>query len=205
MSSCCQDKNTEIDALQASQASVLKWVLAINAVMFVVEMTTGLLAHSTALLADSLDMLGDTLVYGFSLYVLRRGQKWLAISVILKGLIMLGFGLFVLGEAFYKILHPALPVAELIGAIGALALLANGLCLYLLWRHRRDDINMRSVWLCSRNDVLANLGVILAAAGVALLHSRWPDILIGLVIAGLFLHTAFSVLRDALDQYRQHT
>ena len=118
---------------------------------------------------------------------------------------MLGFGLFVLGEAFYKILHPTLPVAELIGAIGALALLANGLCLYLLWRHRQDDINMRSVWLCSRNDVLANLGVILAAAGVALLHSRWPDILIGLIITGLFLHTALSVLRDALDQYRQHT
>lgn len=203
MTSCCQDKSCEIAALRQTQSTTLKWVLAINASMFVVEMTAGLIAHSTALLADSLDMLGDALVYGFSLYVLHREQKWLTISALLKGIIMLCFGLFVLGEAIYKFFIPLVPVAEVIGSIGLLALLANGLCLYLLWKHRSDDINMKSVWLCSRNDVISNTGVIVAAIGVATIQSRWPDIVIGLIIAGLFLHTAFYVLRDAIYQYRQ--
>ena len=203
MTGCCENKSNELIVLKESQSSMLKWVLAINASMFVVEMTTGWLAHSTALLADSLDMLGDALVYGFSLYVLQREQKWLAISAIIKGLIMLCFGLFVLSEAVYKILHPTIPVAELIGGIGILALLANLLSLYLLWKHRSDDINMRSVWLCSRNDVIANTGVIIAAIGVALLQSHWPDVLIGLIIAGLFLHTSYHVLHEALRQYTQ--
>lgn len=203
MSSCCQDKSCELAALKQTQATTLKWVLAINAVMFIIEMTAGILAHSTALLADSLDMLGDAMVYGFSLYVLHREQKWLTISAILKGIIMLFFGLFVLGEAIYKMFFPVFPVAELIGGIGLLALLANVLCLYLLWKHRSDDINMKSVWLCSRNDVVSNTGVIIAAIGVAMLQSRWPDILIGLIIAGLFLHTAFQVLNDAIRQYKQ--
>lgn len=203
MTSCCQDKSCELDALRTTQSSTLKWVLAINASMFIIEMCAGLLAHSTALLADSLDMLGDTLVYGFSLYVLQREQSWLTISAILKGLIMLCFGLFVLSEAIYKMIVPTTPVAELIGGIGLLALVANVVCLYLLWKHRSDDINMQSVWLCSRNDVIANTGVIIAAIGVALLQSRWPDIIIGLTIAGLFLHTAIHVLYDAGKLYQQ--
>lgn len=202
MTGCCENKTSELNALKDSQSIVLKWVLAINAVMFIIEMTTGLLAHSTALLADSLDMLGDTMVYGFSLYVLHRGQKWLVISAMLKGMIMLCFGLFVLAEATYKIFLPVLPTAELIGGIGLLALIANLICFYLLWKHRSDDINMKSVWLCSRNDVFANTGVIFAAIGVALLQSRWPDIIVGLIIAGLFLHTSYYVLRDAFLQYK---
>jgi Co/Zn/Cd efflux system component len=116
---------------------------------------------------------------------------------------MLLFGLFVLIEAGDKIVHPVLPTAEYIGAIGLLALLANLACLYLLWKHRSDDINMQSVWLCSRNDVIANSGVLLAALGVAMLQSRWPDIIIGLIIAALFLHSAFHVLRNATRQYQQ--
>lgn len=203
MTNCCQSKSCELEALQESQSSTLKWVLAINASMFIVEMTMGWLAHSTALLADSLDMLGDTLVYGFSLYVLQRDKKWLAISAIIKGLVMLCFGLFVLSEAIYKILQPTIPVAEIIGGIGILALIANIVCLYLLWKHRSEDINMKSVWLCSRNDVFANIGVLIAAVSVASLQSHWPDILVGLTIAGLFLHTSYYVLRDAHRQYTQ--
>lgn len=203
MSQCCQEKSCEIDALKESQYATLKWVLYINATMFVVEMVSGWLAHSTALLADSLDMLGDTLVYAFSLYVLHRTQKWKAISAIVKGIIMLLFGLFVLIEAGNKILHPVLPAAEYIGSVGLLALLANLVCLYLLWKHRSDDINMQSVWLCSRNDVIANSGVLLAALGVAVLQSRWPDIIIGLIIAALFLQSSFHVLRNAARQYQQ--
>ncbi len=202
MSSCCNDKACEINALRNRQGAVLKWVLAINAVMFVVELTAGLLAGSVSLLADSLDMLGDALVYGFSLYVIARGPRMKALSALFKGGIMAAFGLFVFGQAIYKMLHPALPMAETIGAIGALALAANALCLTLLWRHRGDDINMRSVWLCSRNDIVANVSVLLAALAVSLTHSGWPDILVGLGLALLFLRSSQSVIRDSLAELR---
>ena len=194
MSNCCNDKACELEALRGRQGSVLKIVLAINAAMFLVETGAGLLAHSTALLADSLDMLGDALVYAFSLYVLARGARWQAVSAILKGSIMAVFGFFVLGEAVYKILDPVFPVAEIMGIIGMIALLANSLCLGLLWRHRSDDINMHSVWLCSRNDIIANTSVLLAAAGVWLTESGLPDIIIGLSIAAIFLRSAFHVV-----------
>lgn len=203
MGSCCEDKSCELEDLRQNQAYILKWVLAINLSMFFIEYGAGILAHSTALLADSLDMLGDAFVYGFSLYVINRSQKWLAVSALLKGLIMLAFGLFVLAEAGYKIVNPVLPSAELIGSIGVLALAANLLCLRLLWRHKSDDINMRSVWLCSRNDVIANSGVIVAAATVWLLQSRWPDIIVGLAIAALFLRSAWSVLAESITHIRQ--
>lgn len=203
MGSCCEDKACELESLRINQSRVLKWVLLINAVMFLIEYTAGLLAHSTALLADSLDMLGDALVYGFSLYVLYRSAKWRAVSALFKGIIMLAFGLFVLAEAGYKIVNPVLPSAELIGSIGVLALAANMLCLKLLWAHKSDDINMRSVWLCSRNDVIANSGVLVAAVAVWLLQSRWPDIIIGLIIAALFLRSAWSVLAESIAEIRQ--
>lgn len=203
MGSCCENKSCEIESLRQNQSRVLKWVLVINATMFVVEYSAGIIAHSTALLGDSLDMLGDAFVYGFSLYVLNRSAKWLAISALLKGIIMLAFGLFVLAEATYKVIYPILPSAELIGSIGLLALMANLLCLRLLWRHKSDDINMRSVWLCSRNDVIANTGVILAAIAVWSLENRWPDIIVGLAIATLFLRSAWSVLSESIQQIRQ--
>lgn len=190
------------DKMRKSQGKTLKIVLAINAVMFGVEATAGWLAGSTALLADSLDMLGDALVYGFSLYVLARDDKWKAISAFIKGGIMAGFGLFVLGQAIYKLLHPELPTHETMGAIGLLALAANSLCLYLLWKHRADDVNMRSVWLCSRNDIIANSAVLLAGAGVWLTASQWPDLIVGLGIAALFLRSAAHVFGDAARSYR---
>ncbi len=198
MGECCHDKSCELEALREKQGTVLKAVLAINAAMFVVEAAAGIIAGSTALLADSLDMLGDALVYGFSLYVLGRGVMWQARSALLKGLIMAGSGLFVLGEVFYKVLYPALPSASIIGWIGLLALAMNALCLGLLWRHRSDDINMHSVWLCSRNDIIANVSVLAAGAGVWLTSTGWPDILVGLVIAAVFFRSAVSVIIRAL-------
>ena len=202
MADCCNDKACEIEALHSRQSSVLKIVLGINAVMFVVELTAGLLASSVSLVADSLDMLGDALVYGFSLYVVARGARMKAISALFKGGIMAAFGLFVLGQAIYKIIVPQVPVFEAIGAIGLLALAANGLCLVLLWRHRADDINMKSVWLCSRNDIVANVSVLFAAFGVWLTGTGWPDILVGLTLAVLFLRSALFVLRAATTELR---
>lgn len=202
MSNCCHDKSCEIEALRSRQSATLKVVLVINAIMFVVELSAGLVAESIALIADSLDMLGDALVYGFSLYVVARGARMKAWAALMKGVIMAAFGLFVLGQALYRIFAPELPLHGTIGAIGLLALAANGLCLALLWRHRGEDINMRSVWLCSRNDIIANIAVLAAAVGVWLTATAWPDILVGLALAALFLRSSLSVLRESLAELR---
>ena len=198
MTDCCNDKECEIDALRSRQRGVLVAVLSLNALFFVVEAVAGLLASSNALVADSLDMLGDALVYGFSLYVVDRDDFWKARSALLKGLIMAAFGTLALTQAAYKTLYPAVPSVPIIGVVGLLALFANATCFALLWRHRSDDVNMRSVWLCSRNDVVANASVLAAAAGVAAFGSQWPDVVVGVAIAALFLRSAATVLRDAM-------
>jgi len=205
MSDCCTDTACAIEKLQATQSRTLKIVLGINAVMFLIEFTMGILAASTALLADSLDMLGDTLVYGFSLYVVTRNDAWKSASAFLKSGIMAAFGLFVLCQAAWKLLHPITPQFEMIGLIGLLALVTNGCCLVLLSRHRTDDVNMRSVWLCSRNDIIANISVLFAALGVWVVDSQWPDLVVGLGIAMLFLRSAIYVFQDATATYRAHT
>jgi cation diffusion facilitator family transporter len=202
MAGCCENKSCTLDAMRANHGRVLKIVLAVNAVMFLVESLAGLAAHSTSLLADASDMLGDALVYGFSLYVLARDESWQARAALLKGLFMLAFGLGVAAEALYKTLHPILPHGETIGLIGFLALAANTWCFLLLYRHRADNLNMSSVWLCSRNDLFANGGVILAGIAVIYSQSRWPDIIVGGIIAALFLKSAASVLRQSVASLR---
>jgi cation diffusion facilitator family transporter len=187
------------------QRRVLRVVLAVNAAMFLVEFVAGLVAHSTALLADSVDMLGDALVYGFSLYVVGRGALWQARGALLKGAIMAGFGAGVLVEASLKLARGLVPAAALMSAAGVLALAANASVLLVLSRHRGDDINMRSAWLCSRNDVVANAAVLLAAGGVALTGSAWPDVLVGLGIAALFGTSAIEVIRRARRELRAVT
>lgn len=204
MADCCTNAACEVEKLRQRQSATLKMVLAINAVMFAVEITAGLLADSTALLADSLDMLGDALAYTFSLYVVARNDAWKSGAALLKGGIMAAFGLFVLGQAIYRLISPETPVYETMGLIGLLALTANASCLALLWQHRSEDVNMRSVWLCSRNDIISNVAVLFAALGVWLSASHWPDVMVGLGIAILFLRSALQVFRDALQTYRTH-
>ncbi len=201
MDTCCEDKSTEIESLKATHKRVLIAVLTINAVLFFVEVIAGWIAHSTALLADSLDMLGDSLVYGFSLYVLWRSTQWKALAAILKGIIMALFGLGVLGEVVYKVVAGLVPDAGTMGIIGILVLVGNGVCFWLLYRHCSDDINMRSTWLCSRNDIIANLSILVAAVGVVLFDSIWPDVLVGTAIALLFLRTAWTVLSESFGEY----
>jgi cation diffusion facilitator family transporter len=188
--------------MQERHGPVLCVVLIINAVMFLVEGGAGLMAHSTSLLADALDMLGDTLVYGFSLFVLARSARWQAGAALAKGGFMLAFGLGVLGEAVYRILHPVMPSVETMGVIGGLAFVANLVCFFVLYRCRGDNLNMRSTWLCSRNDLIANVGVLVAAVGSYVLLSRWPDILMGVVIASLFLNSALQILRQSRQALR---
>jgi Co/Zn/Cd efflux system component len=186
----------------ARQRRVLQTVLAINGAMFVVELVASLIAHSTALLADSVDMLGDAIVYGFSLYVVGRGAGWAARAALLKGGVMAAFGAGVLVEVALKLAHGLVPAVEIMTGVGLLALAANGGTLLVLWRRRADDVNMRSAWLCSRNDVIANGGVLLAAGGVALTGSAWPDIVAGLLVAALFSASAVDVIRAALRELR---
>jgi cation diffusion facilitator family transporter len=200
MDDCCARKADELTALRGEHKQVLTAVLIINAVLFVVEAVAGLLANSTALLADSLDMLGDSLVYGFSLYVLWRDVTWKARAALLKGAIMAAFGMGVLIEVVYKAISGIVPNAETMGIIGVVVLLGNGICFLLLFTHRSDDLNMRSTWLCSRNDIIANLSVLTAAAGVKFFNSSWPDIVVGAAIAALFLRSALTVLSESFAE-----
>jgi Co/Zn/Cd efflux system component len=185
------------------QRGVLRIVLAINVAMFLAESTAGILAQSTALLADSVDMLGDAIVYGFSLHVVARGPVWQARGALLKGVLMAAFGTGVLVEALVKLVAGTVPVAPAMGATALLALAANVTCLALLWPRRADDVNMRSAWTCSLNDVAGNVGVMVAAAGVALTGASWPDIVVGVVIAALFMTSAVKVVRTALEHRRR--
>lgn len=195
--SCCENKAGELAQLRSRQSRVLYIVLAINAVMFGVEFTAGWLADSTALLGDSLDMFGDASVYALTLFVLHRSDRARASAALVKGGFMLLFGLVVVADAVRKVILQEVPQADWMGTIGLVALLANTYCFYLLYSHRADDLNMRSTWICSRNDLVANASVVLAAILVAVTGSLWPDMLVGLAIAALFLHSAWQVTREA--------
>jgi len=197
LANCCEDKSCEITALREKHRRVLQIVLVINTVMFAVEGISGWMAHSTSLLADALDMFGDATVYAMSLYVLARNEREQGMVALFKGAFMLTFGLGVLGEAGYKAVYPVMPVAATMGLVGALALAANLLCFFLLYTHREDNVNMSSTWLCSRNDLFANVGVLLAALASYMLASRWPDIIVGTLIAVLFASSALRVIQQA--------
>ena len=192
MDQCC-----EVREIPDQQRRTLHVVLWINVAMFLTESVAGILAHSTALFADSIDMLGDAVVYGFSLYVIGRGIVWQARAALLKGVMMAAFGVGLLVQVAVKIAQGLTPTVEIMGAVGTLAFAANLLCLALLWRRRRDDVNMRSAWMCSRNDVIGNAAVLAAAVAVAWTRSPWPDIVIGLLVAAVFGRSALQVLREA--------
>lgn len=197
MDECCT-----VTTIPAQQRRVFRIVLGINLGMFVLESVAGILAYSTALLADSVDMLGDAIVYGFSLYVVGRRAAWQARAALLKGGIMAAFGVGIFAQVVFKIHQGLVPTADVMGLVGMMALAANLLCLMLLWQRRGDDINMRSAWLCSRNDVIGNAGVLLAALAVRLTGSPWPDIAIGLLIAALFGRSAIAVICEASREFR---
>ena len=197
MDECCA-----VISISEQQRRVFRIVLWINVTMFLVEAVAGILSNSTALLADSVDMLGDAIVYGLSLYVVGRGAIRQARAAAVKGIIMAAFGLGVLAQVIVKVLQGLVPYANVMGIVGVLALAANVFCLLLLWRHRGDDINMRSAWVCSRNDVIGNVGVLLAAVGVSLTGSAWPDIVIGLLVAGVFCRSAILILRDVRQEFQ---
>lgn len=207
MDECCSNKQVELEkiAQREDQRRVLLIVLAINAVMFVGEFGAGLIAGSVALMADAVDMFGDAMVYGLSLYALNRSERWRDGAAVAKGVFILIFGLGVLWQVAIKVQSGVPPSSATMLVVGAIALAANLACLALLWRFRKQDLNMSSTFECSRNDVLSNVGVLIAAIAVAAFNSGWPDIIIGLIIAGLFLRSAYRVLSEALPAFRSHS
>ena len=201
---CCSAKSTELEKLarQREQRRVLVVVLAINAVMFVLEFGAGVIAGSTALMADASDMLGDAVVYAVSIYALARSERWKAGAAMLKGVVILCLGLGIAVNVALKIESGVPPSSTLMVAFGTLAFAANLVCFRLLTRFRHQDVNMASTWECSRNDLINNCGVLLAAALVWWFASPWPDIAIGGVMALIFLRSAVRVIADAAPQLR---
>lgn len=200
MEDCCHSKSDEIEVIAATHRRVLWFALAVNFTMFVIEFGSSWAAHSSSLLADSLDMLGDALVYGFSLFVIGKSKRWHASVSIIKGGIMGSFGAGVVGQVIYRWITPTEPVAETMGWIAGLALVANLTSAMLLLRHRNDDLNMRSTWICTRNDVISNVAVMMTAGLVALTGSRYPDLIVGLGIATLVLKSSYEILTESFAQ-----
>ncbi len=199
MVGCCSNE-CELEVLRQRQSATLKVVLVINVVMFVVIVGGALYAGSAALLSDSLDNLGDAITYALSLVVVSLGARRKAQVALFKGMLILLAALVVAGQVAYKLQHPSVPIFQAMGLFALLGLMANGACLYLLWRHRDEDINMNSVWECSRNDIASNLAVFVAAAGVWATGSGWPDILVASCLLLLFLRSAYRVLSAARAQ-----
>lgn len=204
MSGCC-DNNCSIEALRERQRGTLLIVLAINAVMFLVIVVAALYGNSTALLADSLDNLGDALTYGLSLYAVSRGPAAKARVALFKGGLIFLAAFAVAAQIVYKFFVPSAPLFEVMGAFSLLGLAANSICLFLLWRHRHEDVNMSSVWECSRNDIASNISVFVAAWAVWLAGSGWPDIIVALGLVCLLMRSAIRVVSSAWAQLHAAT
>ena len=179
------------------------WVaLILNATMFLLEVSASFFAQSVSLQADSIDFLGDAANYGVSLFVLGHSLKWRARASQLKAASMAAFGIWVIGTAIYNAVVRSNPHAEMMGAMGLLALAVNVGVAIMLFRHRNGDSNSQSVWLCSRNDAIGNIAVIVAAGGVFLSGSMWPDLLVALLMGGLGLHSSFAVFKVANQELK---
>ncbi len=204
MSGCCDD-DCAVEALRDNQRGTLQAVLAINAIMFVVIIIAAQFAKSSALFADSLDNLGDALTYGLSLMVVASGSSEKARVALFKGALILTAAIIVAVQIGYKLAFPEVPLFELMGTFSLIALAANSICLGLLWRHRNEDINMSSVWECSRNDIATNLSVFVAAGAVWVFGSGWPDMVVAGALVVLLLRSSARVISSAMKELQVAT
>ncbi len=180
------------------------WIaLAVNAVMFFVELAAGYRSGSLSLLADAIDFAGDAANYAVSLAVMSAALTWRARTALLKSFCMMGFGLFVLGRALWSVFYGVPPDAATMGAVGFLALVANVSVAWMLYAFREGDANMRSVWLCSRNDAISNIAVMIAALGVLGTRSAWPDLAVAAFMAALALSGGWAVMQHARRELAQ--
>jgi cation diffusion facilitator family transporter len=203
MSASCCHQEPDIGSAPPGLRRALIWVIAINATMFVVEMTAGSMAQSQALMADALDFLADSLTYGLSFIVLGMSLRVRATAALLKGASLAVMGLFVLGLTAWRVFTGAAPEASVMSLVGVLALAANLISVLFLLRYREGDSNIRSVWLCSRNDAIGNVAVIIAAGLVWLTATPWPDLIVAAGMAGLFLQSATKIFLQASRELKQ--
>ncbi|GAB5389783.1 MAG: cation transporter [Alphaproteobacteria bacterium] len=201
-SACGCSGNPVFDGVDPRYKMVLWIVIGLNGLMFVVEMMAGHLAGSQALKADALDFLGDTLTYGISLAVIGMPVKVRSTAALMKGVSLLGMGAWVMVTTIIAMMGPGLPAAPVMGVVGFAALAANLISVMLLAKWKDGDANVRSVWLCSRNDAIGNVAVMFAALGVWGSSTGWPDLIVALGMAGLFLSSAVSILRQSVAEYR---
>ncbi|MFN3764941.1 MAG: cation transporter [Aliihoeflea sp.] len=201
MSASC-GHDAVFDGISNDYRRRLWMVIAINAGMFAVEMAAGQLAHSQALQADALDFIADALTYAISLAVIGAALRVRATAALAKGLSLLLMGLWVFGSTIYRVIYLGIPQAEIMGAIGFMALAANVASVLILMRYKDGDANVRSVWLCSRNDAIGNVAVMLAALGVWGTATGWPDVIVAFGMAGLFLSSAWQIVRQSVAEYR---
>lgn len=199
---CGCSGNPVFDGVDRRYKAILWIVIIINATMFLVEMSAGKLAGSQALQADALDFLGDALTYGLSLAVIGMSLKTRSMAALLKGFSLLAMGLWVFGSTVYQVLVLGVPKAEIMGLIGLLALAANMASVLLLMRYKDGDANVRSVWLCSRNDAIGNVAVMAASVAVWFTVSAWPDLIVAFIMAALFLRSSQLILAQAWKEYR---
>ncbi len=200
MAGCCGN-DAKFDGVSAGYRRRLWAVIFINAGMFAIEMAAGRHAASQALQADALDFFGDALTYGLSLAVIGATLRVRATAALAKGLSLLVMGLWVFGSTLHRFFVPGVPEAEVMGAVGLLALAANLASVLLLVRYKDGDANVRSVWLCSRNDAIGNVAVMLAAAGVWGTASGWPDLVVAAIMAGLFLTSSVQILQQGWREF----
>lgn len=202
MTGCC-GHDAQFDGVSADYKRRLWLVIAINAGMFAVEMSAGQMAGSQALKADALDFLGDALTYGISLAVIGASLRTRSLAAMGKGISLLLMGLWVFGSTVYSVFYIGVPQAQIMGSIGFMALAANLTSVMILVRYKDGDANVRSVWLCSRNDAIGNVAVMIAALGVWGTSSGWPDLIVAGIMAGLFLSSAFQILVQATREQRR--
>ncbi|MDX2312442.1 MAG: cation transporter [Gammaproteobacteria bacterium] len=200
--SCASEQASKSDLADPRFRRVLWFALVANATMFVVEIVAGMLSGSASLQADALDFFGDSVNYGITLFVLGLSNQVRSKAALFKGATMAVFGIWVIGNAGYKAVAGTVPDALIMGSVGMLALVVNAGVAVMLFRYRSGDSNMRSIWLCSRNDALGNIAVMLAASGVFVTATVWPDILVAAVIAGLNISAACHVFRQATGELR---
>ena len=187
----------EVEIKDQSQRQVLYWLLGINATMFVIEMGIGLLADSTALIADSLDMLADAVVYGVALYAIGKSLLHKANAARISGFFQMALGVLIIIDIVRRSIYGSEPVSGQMMAMGAVALVANVICLVIIRKQRNEEVHMRASWIFSANDVIANLGVISAGVLVFWLDSRWPDLVIGVIVSCVVLRGAKMILEEA--------
>ena len=200
MAGCGCDSNFQFDGISKRYTTVLWVIISINAVMFFIETGASVVSDSMALRADALDFLGDSLTYTITLLAIGHSLRWRASAAMFKGIILAFMGIWVLGSTLYRIFILGTPNELIMGSVALLAFSANATSALLLLKYRNGDSNIRSVWLCSRNDAIGNLAVMIAAGATYGTQSHWPDLIVAILMALLFLHSATLIIRQAMSE-----